>query len=1106
MNQSDQTSGFVTVTLNAGSEGTKTTLGEIVDGMRSIYWNEGDEIKVVYGEGTEDYAVAQAQSSGQSTTFSISVPEDATTLYAVYPADACQSFSDGELVVNVPSVQDGAFASANIAVAKTTVAEHQLEFKNVVSYVLTDITDESVRGVKIEGASLALAGDVPVSFDQDGEIKLGEIEEPSDNVFSAVKGTGTCYIALAAGVSFNDGVKITFTDSEGTTLSDLTMKKADYVLQRAAVLDAGALDAASSISYFVSPSGDGTKDGLSSGNAWSIDEFVAWLETENPDVPAGKVHQAPFNIYLADGNYTISSSVTVPSKGRVLNIFSPNRGAVIDGSAVTGKLFHFNGSGKISITGVTFSGHKATKTGDVVVSFTKPADGSQETNLTECVFTDNSNTAVGAGVAFTNAGTNYVKDCEFTNNVSGGGSALNIDTAETNVTIEGCTFKGNDCISYANYQNSGAIKVGNGTVTISDCVFDSNTISNTSGAGAAVWVSNCVKVTFNNGCLFKGNTSQGNGGAVFVTGGASIEFDDCDFQENSASAYGGAICLGSSFTHANNDFDVVFRNGCTFTGNSAVNGGGAIMHVSAAVGTFSVDGGTFKNNTVTGTSGARGGGAIRLQQNLGNKVVLANTSFVSNSAYRHGGAIANYNDTDLDINNCTFTENKLTVGRGGAIYIGGDGDCDNNVHIYGNTIFTSNVGYDSGGAVAVTNDGNGSVTTDDVTTYKTCRSNIIIENTSFVTNTSLKRGGALDLKTSGTAIVKGCLFDGNSTTFEGADGCGAGINIEYGSTFETYPELRGMVNISECRFIGNNTKYSYSGASTDPRGGAIAIVSSGGEDAIESYVDVRVDKCYFKNNIARQAAAIRCYTGKSGDASLYVNACGFEGNSSYGNHGVCIFVYDSKEFCMNNCSFRNNYRPTKGAVYALNWICISKTPAVLSNNTIVGQLQYSDGDNTEYNSGGGLVRLENNVNTVFVNNIIASTASWCASVAPNNEDGYIYAYSNKLSAPGTSFVSDASDDYNGTDWLGTQSYFGSLTWSTVETAGEEYKSGWTWNGTLSSGTPTTMNTLSAVNQYIKTANEGFYTWLDTVGGLDKDQAGNKRGDNTWPGSYQSLNE
>ena len=48
-----------------------------------------------------------------------------------------------------------------------------------------------------------------------------------------------------------------------------------------------------------------------------------------------------------------------------------------------------------------------------------------------------------------------------------------------------------------------------------------------------------------------------------------------------------------------------------------------------------------------------------------------------------------------------------------------------------------------------------------------------------------------------------------------------------------------------------------------------------------------------------------------------------------------------------------------------------------------------------------------------------------------------------------------------------------------------------------------MNTLADVKGKIQTSDSAFYTWLNTVGGLDKDQRGNNRGTNTWPGALQN---
>jgi hypothetical protein len=314
---------------------------------------------------------------------------------------------------------------------------------------------------------------------------------------------------------------------------------------------------------------------------------------------------------------------------------------------------------------------------------------------------------------------------------------------------------------------------------------------------------------------------------------------------------------------------------------------------------------------------------------------------------------------------------------------------------------------------------------------------------------------------------------------------------------DKYPGLRGLVNISDCRFEGNYTTVPTDGF--DPRGGAVSIPSAG--DSRENYIDVRIDRCSFKDNRARQAGAIRCWTGKKADASLFINSCSFEGNHSYANNGLCIFIYDSKEFGMNNCSFRNNYGSAQ-SVSRLSWINICRTPTIFSNNTIVGQLQKSNGDTADYASGGGLIRFEGEGATYdFINNLIASPKGWCAALLDGDAKvRTVNTYSNKFTSHAVAV--DDEDAFNGANWLGLNTYFGSLAWIASITAAQEYKSGWTWNGTLAIGTPVSKNTLEDVNAKIQAANADFYTWLGTVGGLDKDQQGNARGAETWPGAYQ----
>ena len=676
---------------------------------------------------------------------------------------------------------------------------------------------------------------------------------------------------------------------------------------------------------------------------------------------------------------------------------------------------------------------------------------------------------------------------------------MNIDNASTTCTFTGCTFSGNEGITYSSTADAGAVKIGNGTATFSGCKFENNTISSSNGGGAAVMVANVasIKATFKDNCQFLSNTSEVGSGSVYVTGG-NVEFDNCQFKGNNTK-YGSAVVMGTVANHPVVTFDVTFRNGCNFEDNVSANGGiiylagGSKNNESTAAGTFSIDGCTFKNNSI---SVGGGGGAIRMAQAAGKTITISNTTFTGNSAMKHGGAIANYQNTNLDINHCTFTGNSIGSGYGGAIYIGGEGDCQNTLHVYGNSTFEANVSVSGGGAIGVSNDGNGE-TSSGSGIYKTCKSNLTIENSTFKGNYSTTKGGAVDSKTSGTCTIDGCVFDGNYTTATSNNGCGGGLNLEYG---QTGSEIRGTAVVSNSKFIGNYTAYE---KSFDPRGGAIAISHTSYTSF--NYIDVRIDKCAFIDNVAGQAAAIRCYDNKTGNPTLYVNDCSFEGNSTYGNNGCCIFVYKIKEFGINNCSFRNNKGCGTQAAAGLSWMSIATTPSVISNNSIIGITANKSGNQT----GGSLVRMEAAGSTYyFINNIIANTVSGYYSLLDGDTNSRtMYLYSNKLSPLNTATNTPGTDTYNGTDWLGTAGYFGGLVWAANSTAGQEYKSGWNWNGTLATGNPTTMNTRGDVKAKIQAANADFYTWLQSVDGLDKDQRGNARGsadtDAIWPGAFQN---
>lgn len=1198
--------GMVRLQVTASSETTKTTLGEDVDGIRTISWVKNDAIKVIYGSQSTDYTIAYAANDGLTTTFTVDVPATTTTLYAVYPADAFESIENGAISVQVPAFQDGDFASANIAVARSSASNPSFAFKNVCGYVLTDISDESIHKVTLTAAGQTLSGTVPVSISESGELSFGEISNPSPSASAYFNTVGQQIIAVLPGLSFANGVSVAFGNADGDPITVSSLKK-DFTLARGNVLNTGKMDESTTITYFATVSGAGSKNGSSWDNAWGVTELSAWLAGSDPTIPSGKTESAPFNIVLAAGTYTFPAGITVPAKGRDVNLTASGEVIFTCPESVTTTLLYFNGEGNFSFTGIQFSGHKGTGTNRVAVSSAKPSSGSQSLSFVRCTFANNTSTGVGAGLVINNCGVNFVRDCIFSGNKAGGAPALNIDNSTTVVTVSGCQFTNNVCTKYSTSQDSGAMKIGKGDVTVTGCTFSGNYVAaDANGGGGAVWVDNntSLPVLFQD-CTFSGNSvknANGRGGAIYLTRGTTTTFKDCTFSNNactaeSADSFGGAVCIGNFNNHGNYDITADF-DGCTFSGNKvagagattgyAVGAGGIYMaqadgkttlcrvtncsfrnHVLnnrsgagifAQSGTLTITGGEFSNNdtrrtyeggtgssanyaagievvnaacTITGgtvfkdnwsgnggaalflpngytgtisidgasftgnQTAASGGGAIRIAQASGGKMTIRNATFSGNIAPTCGGAICNYQDTDLELIDCVFSQNKASS-LGGAIYSGGEGDCANTVSVKGCT-FTGNQGYNGGGAIEISNNQNSK----NGDSYNTCRVNLLVEDSEFTNNFSAAYGGAIGSRTSGLLKVSGSTFEGNYTTVTTGTGCGGAISIKYGQTIALYPDLRGQAEISGCTFKNNHT--GLGNGNSQARGGAIAFT---GSTSGASYEDIRIYKCSFVGNYATQGGAILAHStwdASNRIATLYLNDCSFDGNYIPYRTGTTMTCFYLTELGINNCSFRNSWGGSGQAATNLGWINMTSCNAVVSNCTLVGQPARQNNDNADY-ADGNLVRIETDkagCTYNFINNLIASPKDWCKSLfrTENTNANTFNLYSNKLGTLSANLSAPVTDTFNGTDWLATTACFGGLAW-TADSA-QPYKSGWTWNGSLSTGTPTTMNTLADVKAKIEAANAGFHTWLGTVDGLDKDQRGNNRGTNTWPGALQN---
>jgi len=170
-------------------------------------------------------------------------------------------------------------------------------------------------------------------------------------------------------------------------------------------------------------------------------------------------------------------------------------------------------------------------------------------------------------------------------------------------------------------------------------------------------------VTVRNGrCVVGCAHDAYSGGGIYVATSSSLHVMNSAISSNEArgstGSVGGGIFAASGTTITIDD--------STISGNSAVHGGGLL-----AIGTTTITGGTFSNNSASGYTGntAVFGGAI---DNLGGSLTISNSVFDMNTAVHtseitgYGGAIWTQDPGSLHVTDTTFSYSSADLG--GAIF------------------------------------------------------------------------------------------------------------------------------------------------------------------------------------------------------------------------------------------------------------------------------------------------------------------------------------------------------------------------------------------------------------------------------------------------------
>lgn len=436
------------------------------------------------------------------------------------------------------------------------------------------------------------------------------------------------------------------------------------------------------------------------------------------------------------------------------------------------------------------------------------------------------------------------------------------------------------------------------------------------------------------GGKMEGFYRSGNGTAIVNTGTtyatstyiSGIEFVNCEDSQDTASlGYGGGVIhmRGSNS---------LYVDGCKFTDNTTLSGGGAIQIFGTSGKTKTVE---IKNTLFVNNSSGHNGGAISLAgvSSSTDTALIENCKFEGNSTTTYvkagategsansgrGGAIF-VNKFTADIKNCDFVNNSTTYNtaldpvltnnaQGGAIYVGYsskitlDDNCTftgNHADQFGGAVFTyaattykgtykGNSAGTSGGAInqydaAATV--NGATFEANTATYGGAIYNnkgLTVDGATFKNNEATSRGGAVYSPLTATATNtyrNNCVFEGNKAVGD----MGGAIYAQPGSGYTL------TLNISDSTFKSNTTKTN--GAAY---GGAIAS---------RGVTKTTLTDSIFDSNASYYGGV---YWSESSSSQLQATGCTFQNNNAKALGGALCLAWANNANTLTNCQFLNNH-------------------------------------------------------------------------------------------------------------------------------------------------------------------------------------------------------
>ena len=626
-----------------------------------------------------------------------------------------------------------------------------------------------------------------------------------------------------------------------------------------------------------------------------------------------------------------------------------------------------------------------------------------DSDVAGCTFTHNTaENHEGGAIDYYNNVHNLTISSTFTNNIaSKSGSAIAMD--KTGATFSDIKIINSMFKDHTSTNGTIFIRHNPGTLIIENTTFENNNvtceksgatvyfpevdnlyvlnsefINNNAPNGAVLYVisnNNNGVFNFEDSNFTNNHATSGSAGALYLSVNG-VNIDNCNFDDNSANANGGAIFLQNTEV---NYFNIVDS---TFERNTVVGSGAAIYYNHGTYGQTVTPVSTISNltncNFISNSATADVGGAFLASVN---KMVVSYCNFTDNSGNANGGGLifgspngivtqCNFNGntahygaglytddylsyaTGMSITYCNFTDNNAN-NNGSGLYVQYTRSVSGRITDFNNNHFTSNVAGDNGGAIYwdpyddfdIT-DGifvnNTAGISGGAIYFDKAITNIGFNHTDFINNhAATDAGGVYTKDGTGTINVDSCNFSDNSAgRYGGSLVCQADNNIIYNCTFDDgYAQQGGAIYLSssagyakidKCNFTNN--KATVYGTPNGCDGGAIRWEATSGfinnsnfiGNSAEGYAgaidwnsasDFSMHNSTFIDNTAQIGGGVFF---RQPVTNIEFTQCNFTGNNATSDYGGAIYTQNGNALTINTCNFTSNYAEgSAGAILTL---------------------------------------------------------------------------------------------------------------------------------------------------------------------------------------------